>query len=400
MSVSNSSRLLTTAIAAALLLVTVGEAQAQHSNAQHSAERRARAAASKGSTEKPAPLYPAATRAEPDMSASQKLAPRLNKLSEAHAAGDAAAGQPILDEILANDRANAYEKAIALRLMADVYLDTDTARSKDYLRQSIELNGLKNNDHFGAMLTLAQLQLQDDDYAGSLATLDRLVAETKSTDPTLQVLRGNSLYRLERFDEAIAALKPVVDGNAEAKPDWVQLLMASYAEAGKPAEAARLAEQVAAQAPDDKRAQLNLANIYLQSDDIPRAIEVYERLRKAGELTEERDYRNLMALYLNSEGKEREAAAVITEGLDKQILKPDHQTYNALAQAYYFSDQYGKAIEAYQKAAPLAADGETWLNLAKVLANEGRGAESKAAAQKALDKGIKRPAEAQALLKR
>ncbi|MBJ6981933.1 tetratricopeptide repeat protein [Luteimonas sp. MC1572] len=395
MSVSNSSRLLTTAIAAALLVMTVGDANAQRAN-----DRRARAEAAKATAEEPANLFPGATRQEPTLAASQRIGPRLNKLSDAQQAGDVAAAQVIADEILANEKANAYERAITMRLMADLYLDTDAERSKDYLRKAIELNGLKNNDHYGSMVTLAQLQLQDDDYAGALATLDRLIAETKTTDPTYQVIRGNSLYRLERFDEAIAALKPVVEGNPEARPDWVQLLMASYAESGRSEEAARLAEEIAAKAPGDKRAQLNLANIYLQSDDIPRALEVYERLRKAGELTEERDYRNLMALYLNSEGKEREAAAVITEGLDKQILKPDHQTYNALAQAYYFSEQYDESIKAYQKAAPLAPDGETWLNLAKVLANEGRSAESKDAAQKALDKGIKRPDEARALLKR
>jgi tetratricopeptide (TPR) repeat protein len=127
---------------------------------------------------------------------------------------------------------------------------------------------------------------------------------------------------------------------------------------------------------------------------------VYEQLRTSGQLTEDRDYRNMYALYLNGEGKEREAIAVINEGIDKGVLKPDHQAYVALAQAYYFSEQPDLAIGAYQKAAPLAPDGETYLNLAKALANEGRGDESKAAAQQALDKGIKNPADAQKLLAR
>ena len=112
------------------------------------------------------------------------------------------------------------------------------------------------------------------------------------------------------------------------------------------------------------------------------------------------DYRNLFALYLNAEGKEKEAVAVINEGLQKNILKPDHQTYVALAQANYFSGQVEPAIEAYQKAAPLAPDGETYLNLAKILANEGRAAASKQAAQQALDKGIKNPEDARKLLAR
>ena len=56
--------------------------------------------------------------------------------------------------------------------------------------------------------------------------------------------------------------------------------------------------------------------------------------------------------------------------------------------------------EAYRKAAPLDERGESYLNLAKVLANEGRLPEAKQAAQQALDKGIRSPDEAKRILAR
>jgi len=178
------------------------------------------------------------------------------------------------------------------------------------------------------------------------------------------------------------------------------MLLAAYSESDRTAEAAALAEEIASSTPGDKRAQLNLATVYLQADDYPRAIAVYERLRAAGELTDERDYRNLTALHLNTDGGEPKAIEVITEGMEKGIVTPDYRTYALLAQAYYFSDQHEKAIEFYGKAAPLDEDGGTYLNLAKALANEGRDAEAKAAAQKALDKGLPNPEEARSLLAR
>ena len=49
---------------------------------------------------------------------------------------------------------------------------------------------------------------------------------------------------------------------------------------------------------------------------------------------------------------------------------------------------------------PMAADGEVYLNLAKVLSNSGKKAEAKAAAQKALDKGVKKPEDAKGILSR
>lgn len=388
---------LAAAIAAVLLLGTAGDAFAQSAGERRAARQAAQEAAKKGAS---AEEYPAATRKDPGLRASSRIGPRINKVSEAHQAGDLAAAEAEAAEILGNDKANAYERAITLRLLADLLLDVDNERAKDYLRQTIELDGLANNEHYGSMLALAQIQMQEDDYTGALATLDRMLAETKSDKPEIQVLRGNALYRLERYDEAIAALEPVIKGNPDARADWTQLLMASYAESGRAGEATALAEQIASRTPDDKRAQLNLASVYLQTDDYPKAIAVYERLRQAGQLSDERDYRNLAALHLNTDNGERAAIEVINEGLAKGVLKGDYTTYSSLAQAYYFSDQYEKAIEAYRKAAPLDDDGGTYLNLAKVLANEGRTAESKAAAQQALDKGLPNPEEARKLLAR
>ena len=89
---------------------------------------------------------------------------------------------------------------------------------------------------------------------------------------------------------------------------------------------------------------------------------------------------------------------MIKEGIDKGILKPDHQAYLALAQSYYFSEQPVPAIDAYRKAAPLDDDGETYLNLARLLWQEDRIPEAKEAAKQAIAKGLKKPDDAKKIL--
>ena len=54
--------------------------------------------------------------------------------------------------------------------------------------------------------------------------------------------------------------------------------------------------------------------------------------------------------------------------------------YMVLAQNAYAEDNLPLAVEMYKKAAPIAADGEAYLNLAKVLDMSGKKAEAKTAA--------------------
>lgn len=385
-------------IALALVFATT-TAHAQRSLEERRAARQAQQDSRSGNTAPAAAQFPNATRTEPEARASARMGRQLQRVTDAYNDGKFDEMPKLVEEILAAPNANDYDKSIAMRMLGASQIGEDPAAAIASFARALELNGLNNNDHFDTMWMVAQLQAQEGKFEESLATLDRLASEGGSQNPDHIGLRGIVLYQLERYPEAIQALNAAVEGAETAKPEWTQLLMASYAETGERDKATALAEQIAASAPSDKRSQLNLASTYIQNDQYDRAIPIYERLRAAGELTEESEYRNLMVMYLNAGEKEREAIAVINEGLEKQILKADHTTYNLLAQAYYFSDQPAEAIEAYKKAAPLAPDGEVYLNLAKALWGEGRVGEAKQAAQQALDKGIRAPEEARVILR-
>ncbi len=370
-------------------------------------------AARRGEQKKEEVLYPDATRQEPEAKGSPKVQTKLNKLIEAYnkaleqedeakANAGYTTARTLADEIIANGSANAYDKALAAQIASQAALNTDDeAAAEGYLKQAVDANALGNNQHFQLMLQLAQLQLQKDDYTNGFATLDKYLAESKSKRPADFAFKGQYLYQADRFAECIPPLKQAIETstNPEDKVDnWTQILMVCYQEAGQLAEAVKVAEQLAAKSPNDKRAQMNLASIYLNSEQEAKAAAVLEKLRAAGLMTEEKDYRQLYLTYANMEGKEKDVIAVVNEGLQKGIVKPDYQTYLALAQAYYYSEQIPQAIEAWQKAAPLSKDGETYLNLARVLWQEGRIPEAKVAARAALDKGLKKPDDAKKII--
>lgn len=389
----NHKAVLSVLIATALTGAVVIDASAQ----SRSSERGNRG----GKQAKAEVQYPNATRQEPTGKASAKMGSKLQKMIDSYNKEKFPETRTLADEILAAEGANEYDKSLAAQLASQAaYQTDDVPAAMAYLKQVLQFNGLDNNGHFQSMLMLGQLQLQEDQTAEGLATLDKFFAESKSTKPEELIAKGQALYQLERYQEAIPVLKQAIAGATEPKDNWNQLLMAALAEAGQTGEAVTTAEALAAKNPTDKKAQLNLANMYMQADQMDKAAGIMKKLYDAGQLTDDREYKLLYSTYANSEGKEKDVIAVINDGLQKNILKPEYQVYLALAQAYYYSDpqQADKAIEAWQKAAPLAKDGETYLNLAKVLYQEGRVPEAKEAARQAKSKGVKKPKDADQII--
>lgn len=347
---------------------------------------------------KPEPAYPNATRVDPEIKQSRRLQPKLKKMYELSQEDDPVATEKAALEVLESSMATPYEKSLAAQIIAVTHVDRDDYGSAiRYFEQALQENGLPNDSHFQIMYQIAQLYMSDEEYAKALEYLDRFASETRSEKAEALAIRGNVLYRLERQAEAIDALQKAIAATDTPQAAWYQLLMASYADTEQFDKAGEVAEQLLQKDPNDKNLVRNLASIYINADLNDKALEVLESAKGRGLLTEERDYRQLYQLYHYSE-KETQAIATIQEGLDKGILKPGLDVYRALAEANYFSENIPAAIEAYKKAAPFAADGEISLNLARVLYEEARWAESKAAAQEALSRGLRRPGDAYIVL--
>jgi predicted negative regulator of RcsB-dependent stress response len=343
----------------------------------------------------PVQQYPESERESPRANVPQRLQRPLNAFidkaqgDEPDPATTIAEGQALADR----DNAAGYTRALAYRLMTDAAMENDDYPAAiGYLQKAIDENALSNNEHFNSMRLLAQLQAQEEQYDAALATLDRFLAESASTNPDDRSLRAQLLLQAERPDEAIADLEALIASTPEPKEQWLGVLLAAYADTEQNEKGAAIAEQLLALNPTDKRRIFNAAGFYVQLEQYDRAAALLETARSQNLLTENSDYRQLYQLLAAIEGREDEMIAVIEEGLQRQILQPDSQVYLAVAQAYYFRDEPNvpKAIENFNLAAPLAANGDVYVTLGQVLANEDRHAEAKAAIEQALARGTRR----------
>ena len=356
------------------------------------------ALAQRGKKEEKEPLYPNATREEPEETASQRIGPKLQELQDAYFDEKYDAALKQAEDILGNKRANNYEKSFASQVMAHVWVDRDDYdKAIQYLQQALEFNGLPNDQHYQMMYQVSQMQLAEEKYEPALQTLERFLEETRSNDPKYHAMLGNAYYRLERYPEAEASLKEAIAASDKPDASWLQLLMAVYFETDRMADAAGTAEQLLARNPEDKTLIRNLSSIYLQSDQNDKAAKVLEDAKARGLLNESSDYEQLYKLYYYIE-QEDKAVATINEGLEKGILTPTTEIYRVLGDAYYFSERIPQALEAYTKGSELASDGEFDFLRARILTELERNKEAKAAAQQALDRGSKQPGNAYLVL--
>ena len=319
-------------------------------------------------TEEAAALYPSATRVQPEAKANPKIVKQLQEMQELFEKQENDKVIAKAEAIVAMPSAGAYEKSFAYSLAGNAAADKDDqAAAAGYFAKSVEANGLDNNSHFSTMYNLAVIQFGDEKYAESLATMDRFLAETKSTKPEHAAFRAGILANMGRHGEAAAIYKKLVADN-----------------------------------PGDKRLLMNAVAALQNADKFAEGNVLLEDAYKRGMLTEPRELRALYVGYMNA-SRWDDAQKVMDDGTAKGILQAGPELakdYMVLAQNAYVDDKIPQAIALYGKAAPMAADGEAYLNLAKVLEYAGKKADAKAAAQKAIDKGVKKPEEAKAILAR
>src|SRR5690606_3750806 len=182
---------------------------------------------------------------------------------------------------------NAYEKAFAYLIAGNAAAnDGDSATAATLFSQALAANGLDNNNHYTTMFNLAVTQYGEDQFDQALQTLDRFIAETKAEKPEVFSLRGALLMSLDRY-----------------------------------AEAAALYTEQLAKHPENTEMLMNAVAAYQANDEMDKAAELLAKAQSAGQLTDANSYRALYVTYINND-RDKDAVAVIEEGLAKGVLQP------------------------------------------------------------------------------
>lgn len=359
-----------------------------------------------GSKDKKEALYPNATRKEPklDLNSSSEQK-KLNEGLDAVNAGDKDKALQLLQPI-ADSSSSKYAQSLALQGIANIkYNENDVKGAIEALKRSLDIGVLPNDTYFQLEYELAQFYLADEQYQQSIDTVEKWRAEGKKETAESYALEGNAYYRLEKYPEAIAAIKKAQSLTDKPQDSWNQILMASYAESGQSDQAAQLAQKQLAANPNDATALNNAVAVLMQAQKYPQAIELMEKSRAAGGFKEEKNYVNLAKLYLitgqNSDDPKpnaTKAIGVLEDGMSKGVVTSSYDNLKLLGDAAYIAGNESKAIESYKKAAPMGKDGEASIRAGQLLLSQQKYGEAKTLIKQGIDKGVQHKGTAYMLL--
>lgn len=334
-------------------------------------------------------LFPNTSRAEPERKTSERSIRRIqaayNNLNE----GEYDKAAATFSELDGNSRLSPYEQGLVDQGLAQVAYeqdDVDTAIQR--WQKAVDDGALPNRDHFQLMYQIAQLQLMEENYDAALAMVDRWFRESGSTRPDAYALKGNTLYRLERYDEAIAALdQAIAASEGNASDNLYELKMAALYEKEDYRSASGVLEELVRRRPDEVKYQINLAQVYIELEQMDKALPVMQTLRTSGKLQQPEHWRQLYQLLAYAD-RPADAAATIKDAIQAGSLPADKDTLRAQGDNYYQAEMVDEAIEAYTQAAALSPDdGNADQQRGHLLLERERHAQAREALNTAIRKG-------------
>jgi tetratricopeptide (TPR) repeat protein len=343
--------------------------------------------------------FPNATRKEPKTEMSGPSQTAINAAYKALDENKNDKATELLEKVLNDPKASPYARALALQGESQIsWSNEDYKAAIAKLDQAIKLDALPNKSQFQAMYQVAQLNLMEEKYDAAVVAVTQWSAQSGAKTAESLALQGNAYYRLDKFQDAIDSIKQALSMTDKTNEGWLQILMASYYELQQYDEASKVAQQQLAKDPTNKKLIQQLSSIYINNKQEQKALELMMDAKAKGLVTTEDDYKQLAQLY-NYLDKSKEAAATINEGITKNAIKPGYDIYKLLGDAYAMADDDKNAIDAYNKAAPFAKDGNVYYLLGHRLLDADRSKEAKDALTQAIAKGgLKQEGEAYILL--
>lgn len=294
-----------------------------------------------------------------------------------------------LKTMLAGDISE-YERAQAWFLMGYVHFrKEDFGAAQKAYEEVLRSENLPLGMQTNVIKTLAQLAMVNDDFRLALDYIEQLLKISEEPRADNYAIKAQIHYQLEQFDKALAALQRAEALQAKRgeppRENWLLLKNAILYQREDFDGMLQVVQQLVRLYPKD-RYLLNMAAIYGERGDTEKQLSLMEPLYERGSLSSESHKVNLASLYLLNEVPYK-AAALLQREMGNGNIEPTAQHLEMLAQAYLMAANIEEAVTPLSKAAKMADNGETYLQLARTYMSLSRWSDAEQSVELALKKG-------------
>ncbi len=313
---------------------------------------------------------------------------KISKAQEKIEKGERDAALKDLNKLL-DDKLNDYETAIVYQILASsIYIEQE--RYKDAIgefEKILKLERIPESLEIASLQTLAQLYLVDEQYQKSIDYMKRWMATQTEPGPSPYFFMAQAYYSLNDYKNVIPNIEQAIELNRargeEPKENWYLLARAAYFELGNYQKVRDILEFLTMNF-EKPEYWLQLAAVYSELGEERKQFAVMEVSYRQGFLDKENSLVNMAQLYLYNNVPIK-AAWVLDKGMKDGIIEKSADNYELLGQAYLNAQEMVKAEEPLRLAAQANDNGEIWMRLGQVYAEQEQWQEALDPLQKAID---------------
>jgi tetratricopeptide (TPR) repeat protein len=254
-----------------------------------------------------------------------------------------------------------------------------------YFEKCLAENALPRTSQIQTRYNVAQLYLATQEFQKAVDTLRLWFQEAETPNSSAYYLLAIAYYQLDDVDAALVPAETAVRISKTPKERLLQLLIGLYYESKQYEKAVDPLKTVLVLNPK-KTYWKQLSSLYAHIGQEETSLAVMQLTYRQEFLDLDRELRALAQLFLFAELPFR-AGLVLEKGFKDEIVEPDVQSLEMLANSWLHAKEYEAALEPLERGAELAETGVLYQRLGAVHLERERWAKASSALEKALEKG-------------
>jgi len=317
-----------------------------------------------------------------------------SKLSEAGNAQEAIHKLRLLEEAL---QEKDYELAMVRQYLVYAHMAAEQPKiARDIAVKVLKSEQLPAEAAHALTWLVAQISYQLEDYRSCIHYVEQWLSVERSPPAKAHFLAGFSYYRLKQLRAAEQHLEHAIARVKKIPDDWHKVLLAVCLDGKKYHKAESVLHSLVEREPDNRIWWNYLVTVYLEQDKEDKALAALVLAYYRGQL--ETDELMRIAQLYSYNGIPEKAARLLADWLKEGRLEATHKTFKLQFEFWHLACEHGPALQALEKAASLADNGEDYFLLGRLYIERNEWHKARHALQRALRNGIKEEAKAYYLL--